>query len=384
MLIGCGMAVTASAMAYTITAAVAVVVWTGRWRRAGASNMPSTAPAVLKTRAVSVLKPLCGAEPELYAALRSFCQQSYPRFQIVFGVREPGDPAVEVVRRLQGEFPQLALDMVIDGRTHGSSLKVSNLINMMRAAAHEYLVLADSDVQVPRDYLAQVVAPLADASVGIVTCPYLAVGRGGAWSVLLASFVNDWFMPSVLVAAFFGSRAFAFGATIAIRRDVLQAIGGFKTIADQLADDYRLGELTRRQGLRTVLSDVVVETYVDEPSAAALVQHELRWLRTIRAVRPLGYLFACVTLGWPVAVLGSLLAGGANPALLMLAATVAARVLLHFQTRRLDTALLQLWVLPVNDLLAFLLWIWGFVSRRVHWRAACYRVARDGSVQPLT
>jgi ceramide glucosyltransferase len=378
------MAVTAAATGYTIIAAVAVVVWRGRWRRADAATLPSVAKSVLDARGVTVLKPLCGAEPELYAHLRSLCEQSYPRFQIVFGVRDAGDPAVGVVRRLQREFPERALDLVIDARVHGSSLKVSNLINMMRAAGHDDLVLADSDVRVPRDYLARVAAPLADPRVGIVTCPYRAVAHGSAWSVLLASFVNDWFMPSALVMASFGSRAFAFGATIAIRREALQRIGGFKTIADQLADDYRLGELTRRQGLRTVLSDVVVETYVDEPSAAALVRHELRWLRTIRAVRPTGYLFAFPTFGWPVAALGCLLTGWTPAALAMLAVNGGTRVLLHFAARKLDTAFLQLWVLPLNDLLGFLLWMWGFVSRRVHWRAARYRVARDGSVQPLT
>jgi len=237
---------------------------------------------------------------------------------------------------------------------------------------------------VPPDYLARVVTPLADPRVGIVTCPYRAVASGSAWSVLLASFVNDWFMPAALVTASFGSRAFAFGATIAIRREALQMIGGFEAIADQLADDYRLGELTRRQGLRTVLSDVVVETYVDEHSAAALVRHELRWLRTIRAVRPGGYVFAFLTFGWPVVIVGCLLARWAPAAVAMLAVTGAARVLLHFAVRTLDTALLQWWVLPLNDLLGFLLWMWGFVSRRVHWRAARYRVARDGSVEPLT
>jgi len=364
-------------MAYSIIAALAVAVGSRGWVR------PSPASVRTATPAVTVLKPLCGVEPEFYASLRSFCDQSYARFQIVFGVRDGNDPAVATVRRLQREFPDHALDLVIDARIHGSSLKVSNLINMMRLARHDYLVLADSDVRVPRDHLARVVAPLADPGVGIVTCPYRGLARGGIWSVLLTSFVNDWFMPSVLTAAAFGSRAFAFGATIALRRDVLEAIGGFGAIADQLADDYRLGELTRRKGLRTVLSDVIVETYVDEPSARDMVRHELRWLRTIRAVRPAGYASLFVTFGWPVAALGCLLAGGAGVALAMLAITGAARVLLHFASRKTGSGFLQLWVLPINDLLAFALWGWGFVSRQIHWRQARYRVARDGSVQPL-
>ncbi len=382
------MAVTAAAMGYTITATVAVVLRRlsspPRAPRAATATAASAAPARAPAAPpVTVLKPLCGAEPELYASLRSFCDQTYSQFQIVFGVRDPDDPAAAVVRRLQSEYPERALDLVTDARGHGSSLKVSNLINMMRVARHEYLVLADSDVRVPHDYLARVVAPLDDPGVGIVTCSYRGLARGGIWSVLLASFVNDWFIPSVLVAAAFGSRAFAFGATIAMRREVLQAIGGFAAVADQLADDYRLGELTRRRRLRTVLSDVVVDTWVDEPSATGLVLHELRWLRTIRAVRPTGYLFLFLTFGWPVAAVGCLLARGADAGLGMLAITAAARLLLHFCTRKIECAFSQLWVLPINDLFALVLWGWGFVSRRVHWRATRYRVARDGSVQPL-
>ena len=172
---------------------------------------------------------------------------------------------------------------------HGSSGKVSNLINMMPLARYDYLVIADSDVRVAPDYLARVVPPLLDSEVGIVTCPYRGCPGRGTWSLLESAFINDWFMPSVYVAALLGSRAFAFGATIGLRREVLARIGGFISIADQLADDYRLGELTRRMGLRTVLSEVVVGTVVDECSLDDLVRHELRWLRTIRAVRPLGY-----------------------------------------------------------------------------------------------
>ncbi len=369
-------------MGYGMLAAVTVLLWRYRNARRSKARAPEATPAV------TVLKPLCGAEPQLYASLRSFCDQTCSRFQIVFGVRDPHDPALAVVRRLQREFPERELDIAIDATQHGSSLKVSNLLNMVRLARHDHLVVADSDVRVPRDYLARVVAPLADPRVGIVTCPYLGRARRSLWSLLLASFINDWFMPSVFVAATLGSRAFAFGATIAIRRTTLEAIGGFQAIADQLADDYRLGELTRRAGLKTVLSEVVVETCVDEASALDLVRHELRWLRTIRAVRPGGYASSFITFALPIAVLGCLIAEsagrlGTDIALAMLAITGAARLLLHFTVRKPRSALWQLWVLPLNDLLAFTLWCWGFVSRRVHWRQARYRVARDGSAQPI-
>jgi hopanoid biosynthesis associated glycosyl transferase protein HpnI len=256
--VGCGTVLAALAMGYSITAWVAV----RRRIRPTGGALPNGPP-------VTVLKPLCGEEPGLYECLRSFCEQDYPQFQIVFGVRNSRDSAVAVVFRLMREFPTKDLRIAIDGRLHGSSPKVSNLINMMPLASHDYFVIADSDVRVTRSYLASVVAPLLDPGVGIVTCGYRGWPRGGLWSLLGCLFINEWFMPSVCVAAMTGSRSFAFGATIAIRRHVLDGVGGFRSIANQLADDYRLGELTRRMGLRTVLSEVVVDTYVSERTTGA-------------------------------------------------------------------------------------------------------------------
>jgi ceramide glucosyltransferase len=368
----CGSSIAAAAAAYTVAAAIAV---RARLRPDSCAH-PEEAPPV------TILKPLCGAEHELYECLRSFCDQAYPRFQIVFGVSDGADPAVDVVNRLQREFPQIDLKLVVDRRQHGSSRKVSNLINMMPLARHDFLVISDSDVRVGRDYLSRITPPLLDPEVGIVTCPYRGNPRPGLWSLLGSLFINDWFIPSVRVAAMTGSRAFAFGVTIAIRRQVLAAVGGFASIANQLADDYRLGELTRNAGLRTVLSDVVVETCVDERSFGELVRHELRWLRTIRAVRPVGYSLSFITFGVPVAFFGSLLAFGAWPTVALLTITALARIFLHFRVHRSARAR-DLLVLPLRDGLSLGLWAWGFVTRRVHWRDDRFRVTRDGSAQPV-
>lgn len=367
-----GLSLGAAAAFYGVTAFLAVCTQ-GRTAKLIQRSSPQ----------VTILKPLCGVEPDTYECLRSFCDQDYPDFQIVFGVSHDSDPAVALVRRLQREFPQRRLDLVADRRRHGSSNKVSNLINMLPQARHEFLVLADSDVRVARDYLARVVAPLLDAGVGIVTCVYRGEARSGLWSALGCSFINEWFVPSVRVTAITGSRSFAFGATIALRRQVLSSIGGFAAIANQLADDYRLGELTRKLGLRTVLSDVIVDVCVSERSLTELVQHELRWLRTIRALNPLGYGFSFVTFGVPIAAVGALLAGGTVAALVLLLVTVLARFLLHLKTRRTGSVLQQLLLLPVRDLLTVGLWSWSFVTRRVRWRDDDYLVARDGSVLPV-
>jgi ceramide glucosyltransferase len=367
-----GIFLSAASMVYCLIAAVAVLI-----------RLPPAARNAAFLPPVTLFKPLCGAEAETYDCLRSFCDQDYPEFEVIFGVADFNDPAVSIVNCLQREFPKRALKLVVDRRQHGSSRKVSNLVNMMAAAEHEFFVISDSDVRVPRDYLARVVVPLLDAGVGIVTCPYRGVPRSGLWSLLGSQFINEWFMPSVRVAALCGSRSFAFGVTIAIRRRVLARIGGFMAIANQLADDYRLGELTRRLGLETVLSDVVVDTSVVESTFGALVRHELRWLRTIRTVRPVGFCLSLITFGVPVAILGTVMAGGEAPVCVMLAVAAVARLILHLRTRRPEHALRQLVILPVRDLLSVTLWSWSFVTRRVHWRNDHFLVNRDGSVLPV-
>ena len=211
-----------------------------------------------------------------------------------------------------------------------------------------------------------------------------AAARGRAWSLLGSLFINEWFIPSVRVAAICGSRSFAFGATIALRRETLAQVGGFAAIANQLPDDYRLGELTRRRGLRTVLSEAEVETCVDETNLNGLLQHELRWLRTIRTVQPFGYALGVITFAVPVACIGSVLAGGSAVTLAMVGITAGARLMINSTPRKSRSPLAQLWLVALNDFVGFGLWCWSFATRRVHWRRACYRVARDGTIHPIT
>jgi ceramide glucosyltransferase len=368
----CGTALAALAMGYTILASIAL-----RVRRAPEH------PVSLPVPPTTILKPLCGAEPGLYEGLRSLCEQSTAGMQIICGVRDADDPALHAVRRLQREFPRLDLQIAANPTQHGASAKVSNLINMLPFARHDYLIIADSDVRVTPDYLERVTAPLLKEGVGIVTCLYRGCPRPGLWSLLGSLFINEWFMPSARVAALLGSRSFAFGATIALRRETLARIGGFTAIVDQLPDDYRLGELTRRAGLRTVLSEAEVETGVDEATLGDLVRHELRWLRTIRTVRPLGYALSGVTFGLPAGILGAVLAGGSRATLVMLAITALARVMIDSAPRKSYSFLAQLCLVTLNDLLAFSLWCWSFATRRVQWRHARYRVARDGTAHPI-
>jgi ceramide glucosyltransferase len=371
-LLWCGYALALASMAYSLITAFA----TRRNFSPAPRNRDRSPP-------VTILKPLFGAQPETYECLRSFCEQAYSQYQVVFGVCDPQDPAVAVVHRLQREFPGLDLVLTTDRKEHGSNRKVNNLINMMAVARHDYLVMSDSDVRVDRDYLATIVPPLLDSSVGIVTCGYRGVARPGIWSLLGAMYINEWFMPSVRVAAMMGYRSFAFGATIGIRRETLVRIGGFGSVANQLADDYRLGELTRQEGLRTVLSEMEVETLVEDCTAADLVSHELRWRRTIRNLNPYGYVFSIVTLGLPITALQLLLTQGAAPAAVIFSATALSSALIHFNARRPGARASVLLLVPFRDLLHFGLWIWSFATRRVQWGDDHYEVSRDGAVQPI-
>lgn len=367
-----GLAMTGLAGLYAMMVSVAI-----GWPR------KSVAPLRQPLPPVSILKPLCGAESGLYEQLRSFCAQRYPQMQIIFGVRDRDDPALAVVARLRSQFPSLDIDLVVDATQHGSNRKVSNLLNMLPRARHGLLVMADSDILVPEDYLLRIVPPLLDARVGLVTCPYFGRAGAGVPALLGAMFINEWFMPAVRLAALFGSQSFVSGATIALRRERLAAIGGLETLADQLADDYRLGERIRRQGLRVVLAELPVHTAVEESSLRTLWGHELRWMRTIQSLQPLGYAFSLPTLGLAPSVIGATLAGFTPFAMGALGITAAARLVLHCHDRSAGAGAWWkgLALLPLRDLLLMLVWCWSFCSREVSWRDHRYGIAQDGSLR---
>ncbi|AIF48057.1 bacteriohopanetetrol glucosamine biosynthesis glycosyltransferase HpnI [Dyella japonica] len=319
---------------------------------------------------VSVLKPLHGAEPRLYENLRGFCEQQYADYELLFGVRDPEDPAIAVVQRLQREFPRLSMALVIDPMVHGANLKVSNLMNLFPHARHGWLVLADSDISVTPDYLARVTSPLNDPRVGIVTCLYHGVAGDTICARLGKLFIDDWFAPSVRVSHAFGSTRFAFGSTIALRRDALEAIGGFDALKDTLADDFWLGERTRELGMRTVLSDLMVGTDVSETRLASLWPHELRWLRTIRAISPTGFFFSVICLTWPLLALALCLSPSAPCLVLALLAGTArlARYAVAWRSAARSSRWRDAWLTPFRDTLLLVEWAGALIHWRVKWR----------------
>ena len=375
-----GFASLALAAGYAVIVLVAVLVW----HRPRSEKPPSRLPPV------TVLKPLCGFEPSLHKNLRSFCLQDYPQFQIIFGVRDLSDPALAVVERLVAEFPALPIEVVVDPQQHGSNRKISSLINMVARARHDVLVMADSDVFVGRDYLANVTAPLLDHKVGLVTCIYRGVPTQRIWSRLGAMYVNEWYLPSVLLASLFGHQGYVSGQTLCLRRETLQAIGGLRAVVNHLADDYRLGELVRGLGLRIVLSSYLIEAEHHEPTLELLTRHELRWMRTLYVLRPRSFRLIFLTFSLPLALFGMVLSA-AEPAFLTAAwalfqTTLIARLLLHCVHRvRGDRPLLaDIWLLPVRDLLTCWVWWRSFFTSRITWRGHEFDVDARGIMHTLS
>lgn len=337
------------------------------------------------TPPVTLLKPVCGLEPEpaLLDCLRSFCEQDYPAFQVVFGVREASDPAVPVIERLLRELPHLDATLVIDPRVYGANRKLSNLTNMFGAARHDILISADADGMVGPSYLREVVAPFADAKVGAVTCLYRGKPLVGLWSFLGAAFMNDWFLPSVLIALTGEKLRFLFGNTMAIRRDVLETIGGFRGLTTYLADDYLIGRRVSALGFEVRLASYVVDTVVSEPRLGKLFRHELRWGRTFRTVQPAGWYLSIVTDTAVLSLLYLLASGASTLALALFAAAVVLRLGLHAVVRRHFgiTGPDRLWLLPARDLLFFAVRIVSFFGRGLEWKNERFVVVSAGRIE---
>jgi ceramide glucosyltransferase len=337
---------------------------------------------------VSILKPLKGVDPEIWENFRSFCEQDYPEFQIIFGVSDPDDPAIEVVRRLQTEYPTRHILPIECHRILGPNIKISNLVQMLPAASHDILLVSDSDIRVSKDYLRRVIAPLRDISVGLVTCLYRGIAARSLSSHLEALGIGMDFVPGVLSARIIERGIhFAFGSTIALRRSDLRAIGGFEVLLDYLADDYELGRRISATGKRIELSDVTVETFLPAYSFRQFVDHQLRWARTIRDARRWGYLGTALTFGSPWSIALLLAARGAPWAWALGAITLAARVGVGLATSLTvlhdRQGLKHIFLLPVRDMIAPLVWVASLAGHQIHWRGDVFYL-KDGRLARMS
>jgi len=331
---------------------------------------------------VSILKPLKGTDPEIDESFRSHCQQDYPDYEIIFGVSDPEDPAVASVEQLRRDFPDRRIQLVICPQILGSNVKVSNLEQMAAVARYPVLVVNDSDIRVEPDYLKRVVAPLADERIGMVTCLYRGVAQPTLGSQLEALGISTDFCAGVLVAERLESGLrFSLGSTLALRRVDLERLGGFKAFVDFLADDYELGRRIAGLGKKVVLSDVVVETHLPAYSLGGFLSHQLRWARGVRDARRGGYIGLVSTFGTMWALLAVLAARGAAWSWALLAGMLLLRTVVALVFCRSvvqdEDSVERLWLLPLRDLIAAVVWMASFTGHTVTWRGDRFEL-KDG------
>jgi ceramide glucosyltransferase len=368
---------TVSGMAYSVLALWGARDFELHWRSSGASNFAPT---------VSILKPVKGAEPRMYAGFVSHCTQVYAgQFELLFGVSSLEDAAVAEVARLKVEYPEVAIRLVECPLRLGTSGKVSNLTQMLPEARFEHVIINDSDILVPPRYLERVMAPLADEGVGLVTAPYIGRAENTVWSRLEALGISTDFMPGVLTARKLeGGIRFGLGSTLATTKTALEAAGGLGALVECLADDYEIGARIAAAGMRVELVNDVVETTVPAHTLRGFCEHQLRWARSTRDSRRWGYAGLGVTYVLPWALATVIASGGAlwSFSLLSLALLVRVAVALTVGVGILQDGqvLRGIWLLPVRDVFGLGFWFWSFAGDTVVWRGERFRL-RNGRLE---
>ncbi|HXE10642.1 MAG TPA: glycosyltransferase [Bryobacteraceae bacterium] len=333
---------------------------------------------------ISVLKPLAGYERSLEANLKSFFEQDYPSFELIFAVRAEDDPAVPVVEHLHDRYPDIRSRLLITGDAPYPNAKVFSLSHMTAAASYDWLVMSDSDVNVPRNFLRKLSLELASPDYDLATCPYRAVPGNNIWSLLEVLGLNTEFWSAALVAKLVEGVRFTVGPTVVAHRKVFDKIP-WESLSSYLAEDFVLGLRAADQGFRVDLSRVIVEHHLSDESFAENVSHRLRWARSTRRSRPKGYVGQLFTHPIPIALLllvvDDRLWVPLVVSLMLRAGMVYATgyKLLHDKL-----SLIYAWLIPVQDVLSFIFWILGFTGNSIAWRGRKYRVNRDGTFDPIS
>src|SRR6266436_2116944 len=330
-----------------------------------ARRLPEFAPPV------SLLKPVHGVDFRSHVNFASFCIQDYPNYEILFCVNGMDDPAVPFLQQAIKDFPKCSIRILSNAPRIGSNLKVNNLILLAREAKHEIIVQSDGDVMVSPDYLKSVVAEYADPAVGVVSCFYRGVAEKNFWAEVEAVGAASDFFAGALVANLPGSVTFALGASVATTKTWLAKIGGYEALADLLADDYEIGNRVYRAGGKALLSREVVWTMYPAQTLKSFWEHQVRWARTVRLVRPASFFGLVVTHGLPWCVLAAAVAPTAWIGAAFVAAYLVLRLLMAWVVGvwgvRDQVLRKKLWLVPVRDAIHFAVWLAGFASKRVKW-----------------
>ncbi|MEI9965455.1 MAG: bacteriohopanetetrol glucosamine biosynthesis glycosyltransferase HpnI [Caulobacteraceae bacterium] len=368
---GLALVMSIAGIAYTVLAAATLT------RLAETPSPRAAVPATL-------LKPLCGAEPGLEANLASFLRQDYGApIQVIFGVQDSADPALAVAEAVRHAHPDAHIDVVVGPGPPGPNRKIANLINMLGHARHDFLVISDADMRATADYLARVAGAAGQPGVGAATCYYYGQGRTGFWSQIAAMGISYGFLPNVATGVGLGLAHPCMGSTIALRGAVLEEIGGFEAFAEVLADDYEIGRAVRARGLRVALPAFAIAHGCAEETLGEMFAHELRWAVTIRCMDPLGHAGSVVTHPLALAVIATLLLGGAWYAALVMIAAGFARIWLMRRTDRAVGATTGPWQqMLLRDILSFAVFACSLFARRVDWRGSKFHISANGKLSP--
>ncbi len=367
---------TLSGMAYMVLALLGARSFAGWLRRRPGEEAVEFAPGV------TVLKPLKGVDARMFEALESHCRQKYAgAYELVFGVSSAEDPACAEVERLRVKFPDVAMRLEVCPERLGTSGKVSNLLQMLRVAAHEFVIVNDADIAVGPGYLQGVMQGFAKERVGMVTAPYVGRAAGGVWSKMEALGISTDFMAGVLTARMLeGGIRFGLGSTLAMRRKALERAGGFEAVLECLADDYELGARIAKAGYGVELCGEVVETSVPAYTFAGFRDHQMRWARSTRDSRRWGYVGLGMTFCVPWAMLACIASGFALWGFALLSMAVLARVSVALAVGvgvlGDGQVLRDLWLLPVRDVFGLGFWVWSFAGNTVIWRGERFRLRR--------
>ena len=339
-------------------------------------------PRAASAPPISILKPLAGLDDGLEANLRSFFEQRYPAFEILFAVHTAEDPAAKLAERLRAEYPAVPSRLLVSGIPAYPNAKVRSLECMFAAASYDLLVMADSDVRVTPDMLSAMAAEFADPRLGLATCPYRAVPGHSFWSTLEAVGLNTEFVSGLMVARMLEGVKFAIGPTIAARRSTLEGIGGFDALKEYLAEDFVMGNRAAERGDGVILSSYVIEHRIGAQRFIPNFKHRLRWNRSTRRSRPWGYVGQLFTNPLPLALLAWAAAPAWWPVVAVTAVFRAAAAWAAAGPALRDPLTLRLWFLvPLQDLASFVMWIAGFFGNTVLWRGRKYYLLKDGRCQ---
>lgn len=351
-----------------------------RLRHRPLSSPPPVFPAI------SLLKPLCGADPDLPAHLESFFRQDYPTFEILFAVRHEQDPAVPIARKLMAQYPTVPAQILLTGEPPYANAKVYSMEKMADAAKHPILVITDSDASVAPAYLRDMARCFATAEVGAVTNLYRGVPGADLWSKLEALGMSTEFMAGVVVAERLEGMHFTLGPSMAIRAETLRTIGGFARMADYLADDFVLGQWTAEAGQQVVLSTHIINHHATAMGFLKSFKHRVRWNRSSRYSRPSGYFGQGFTYGLAWALALALAGWSWWSALLLLVVLLVRFVLaytLGYQLMGDAVAMRNSYLLPLQDVISAASWLGGLMGREVIWRNERYRLLQGGRFEPV-